>query len=415
MSDYFAAVKAELASAVDRRAHVPWYLRVRLPASHRGLVVVFATLMIATPAVAAVGAVSGWFSPGKPEAYQPSAPTSGLGEVLPKGDRMLPLRVADPDGGPPWGVRLVTTTRGDTCIQVGRVENGEIGSLGIDGAWANDHRFHEIKPNDDAADICGATDGAGYGFVDDATQGAPTSGYALANRPGRFIFAGLLGPDAKTVTYQTPSGRTKTERTSGGVGAYLIVFKETKANCNYYVRTLVGGSTRCEGDGTGVGYTLGPVLRSSVSSVTYKDGATCDAQRSQCEPVGWVPGKHQPIKPADITSPLKVSVSEIRPARTKGSLLPLVRVSFTAREPVTSSNSSYQVQVQYPSGGQEDTSTDRDIRRGDTVTLPMTVFPSPPGVYHGTISFTPNDGVANPYQSGQLLVGRFSFKLPPKK
>jgi len=460
MSDYFEAVKAELVNAVDRRVHIRWYQRVRRPAGHRGLVVVVAALVIASPAVAAVGAASGWFSPGKPEAYHPWASTSGLGKALADGDRTLPLRVADPDGGPPWALRLVRTTRGDTCIQLGRVEGGEIGSLGIDGTWGNDHRFHQINPNDDDADICGTTDGAGQGFVDYVGQGAPSSGYAFSSHQGpskRFIFTGLLGPDAKSVTYQTPSGQTKTEQTSGGVGAYLIVVKETKANCNYYIRTLLPtGVTSCEGASGGFGYGLGPVLHSAVTSITYKNGTTCDVQRSQCALVGWVTAKTTPVMAADVTSPLTVSISLGRrfcdkdpqtlksdaatkvacdgripagytsfpngPVRAKWPLLPLVRVSFTAREPVTSSNSFYALQIQSPLGGTGFIGTDWDIRRGETVTLTMTspVFrphtESPlNGVYHGTISYTPNAGKAVPEQNGSLLVGRFSFKLPLKK
>ena len=32
---------------------------------------------------------------------------------------LLPLRVPDPAGGPPWGLRLVTTSRGLTCVEAG--------------------------------------------------------------------------------------------------------------------------------------------------------------------------------------------------------------------------------------------------------------------------------------------------------
>lgn len=175
MNDYFDELEQALKDAVARRAHLRWFSRLRLPLRHRGLVIGLATLVVAAPAVAAVGAASGWFSPGKPDIYYPASVTSGLGKVLKKGDRLLPIRVPDPDGGPAWGMRLVTTSRGDTCVQVGRVEDGQIGALGIDGAWNDDHQFHEIKPNDGLADICGATDGAGNGFANQVAYGAPAS------------------------------------------------------------------------------------------------------------------------------------------------------------------------------------------------------------------------------------------------
>jgi hypothetical protein len=80
-----------------------------------------------------------------------------LGErILPTGTRLLSLRIADPAGGPPWGVRLIFTTadhradgtRGDAahwgCVQIGRVLDGELGVLGQDGAFHDDGRFHAL-------------------------------------------------------------------------------------------------------------------------------------------------------------------------------------------------------------------------------------------------------------------------------
>jgi hypothetical protein len=562
MNDYFDQLEQCLKEAVARRAHLRWYARVRLPVRHRGLVIVLAALVVAAPAVAAVGAASGWFSPGKPDVYYPASSTSGLGKVLPTRDRLLPIRVADPDGGPAWGVRLVRTSRGDTCIQVGRVEEGQIGALGIDGAWKDDHEFHEIKPNDGLADICGATDGAGNGFVNQAAHGAPASvDVPLYNSGGgspgrcrspyaslvpgpllqharklpptlkkllkrveeqraksplcpanamRMVFAGLLGPDAKSITYKTPTGQTKIEQTSGGVGAYLIVFKETKTNCADFTGTLDGGGQGCESDGTGDNADLaGPT---AVTSVTYRSGETCSVQPSpsfaaayekfvaqsrdqkhdsakqerarfakflaryhltertsvqaitpQCAPVGWVAAKQKRVTLADVASPLRVSVSEGRRfcskgpwsklsvqddtivcdhkvpkgytsyyesrGDTDGPLYALIRVSFTAREPVTTSNSFYEWNIQEPGNhGGEGNRTQANVRRGETVTFTMSeaIPGSGPhnanavrGVYHGTIGFMPNVGQVGPQnggddpgRDGSLIVGRFSFRLP---
>ena len=565
MSDYFSEVKTELVSAANRRAHVPWWARVRLPVRHRGLAIVVAALVVATPAIAAVGTVSGWFSAGKPDGYYPASPTSGLGTVLPNGDRLLPIRVADPDGGPPWGIRLVRTSRDDTCIQVGRVEDGQIGALGIDGAWGDDHEFHEIKPNDGMADICGATDGAGHGFANQAAHGAPASvDVPLYNSGGgspdrcrspyipprpallgsgrklsaalkkmltqvqkqradspvcpassmRMIFAGLLGPDAKSITYRTPSGQTETEQTSGGVGAYLIVFRETKSNCADFTETLIGGSTGCQSGGTG-GESADLFGPTAVTKITYKAGKTCGTQPSpsfasaykkfvaesrkhrsetaiqsrarfarflaahhlttrtwlqavmpHCAPVGWVAAQQNQVTAADITTPLKVSISEGRRFCSKGPwpalsvqdntvtcdhriphgytsywesslgpngpLFALIRVSFTAREPVTTSNSFYEWHIKEPgNNGGGSNRTQANVRRGETVTFTMSeAIPGAGpgrgeairGIYHGTITYTPNVGQAGPQnggdypgENGSLTVGTFSFKLPPKE
>jgi len=410
MSEYFDELELGLKDAVRRRAHLPWYRRVaQLSMAHRGLVALVAAFVIATPTVAAVGAVEGWFQ-GASDRYHPASATSGLGKVLPKGGRLLPIRVADPDGGPPWGVRLVKTARGETCIQVGRVVDGQIGALGIDGAWHDDHEFHEIKPNDQLADICGATDAAGNGFATAAYKGAPASvdvpldnssgtpgrcrnpyesvvPFALS-RPGklparlkkmlellkaerlksttcpagamRMVVAGLLGPDAKTITYRTPGGQAKTEQTSGGVGAYLLVFRETRRNCHAYTDTLFGtiDSVNCQSFEIGNGVNLtqpGP-----VTTVTYDGGRTCSdlppaalasafaafnkrmagrhrtessaqvraqvgaffashgltpregflALMPQCQPVGWVSPKLPKLTAADVASPIKLTLAE---------------------------------------------------------------------------------------------------------
>ena len=61
--------------------------------------------------------------------------------------RLLALRVPDPAGGPPWGMRLVHTTAGVVCVQLGHVEGGRLGQLGVDGAFNNDGRFHVLAPS----------------------------------------------------------------------------------------------------------------------------------------------------------------------------------------------------------------------------------------------------------------------------
>jgi hypothetical protein len=570
MSSYFDRVERAMCEVVERCAHRPWYARLRDVVRAHTLVAVVAALVVATPTVAAVGAVSGWFGPGKPDVLYPVSASSGLGRVIP-GTRMLPIQVADPDGGPPWGLRLVKTTRGDTCVQVGRIEYGELGSLGIDYSWDNDHKFHPISPNDGVADICGATDGAGHGFVSSTEHGWPASAYTpsdygsgaavsycqaanpvsemkarLNHLPEgsqtralfekilkreeaafarsnihecptgslRMIFVGLLGPDAKSIAYTTPSGATRTEDTVGGVGAYLIVFKLTAANCDDYSKTLIGGSNGCQ---ESYGGTDSPALRgpNAVTSVAYDSGKTCSDEPSpglaaayekfaaqsrtdrnettkrararfakflavhhlttrswlqavmpQCAPVGWVAAKENHVTAGEVASPLKVTISEGRRFCSKGPwpalsvqdntiacdrripqgyrsywetslgptgpLFALIRVSFTARKPVTTSNSFYEWNIQNPgNNGGGGNRTQADVRLGETVTFTMSE-PIPgtgpdtgdalDGVYHGTISFEPNVGQAGPETAGDdpghdgsVLVGTFSFRLPPKK
>jgi hypothetical protein len=73
--------------------------------------------------------------------------------------QLLGLRVADPAGGPPWGLRLAlsqpnirslaphTALSADVAIQIGRIRNGQMGFIGQDHAFHDDHLFHAAGPN----------------------------------------------------------------------------------------------------------------------------------------------------------------------------------------------------------------------------------------------------------------------------
>jgi hypothetical protein len=61
------------------------------------------------------------------------------------------LRVADPAGGLPWGVRIysprvhgASATQGLRCVQIGRVLGERLGVIGEDGAFADDGLFHVL-------------------------------------------------------------------------------------------------------------------------------------------------------------------------------------------------------------------------------------------------------------------------------
>jgi hypothetical protein len=50
-----------------------------------------------------------------------SLATTYVDAPIPSSVRLLALCVADPDGSPPWGLRMIKTTRGLMCVQVGRI------------------------------------------------------------------------------------------------------------------------------------------------------------------------------------------------------------------------------------------------------------------------------------------------------
>jgi hypothetical protein len=81
-----------------------------------------------------------------------------LGGPKPGSVVLTPLRVRDPAGGLPWGVRIYTPRRGApgasgavSCVQIGRVLDGRLGVIGEDGAFDNDGLFH-VLPVEPLAD-----------------------------------------------------------------------------------------------------------------------------------------------------------------------------------------------------------------------------------------------------------------------
>jgi hypothetical protein len=183
---------------------------------------------------------------------------------------------------------------------------------------------------------------------------------------------------------------------------------------------------------------------------------------AQCSPVGWVAAKQPHLTASDVASPLTVSISDGRrfcsrgpwsensvddttivcdhnipkgytsyyesKAETSGPLFALIRVSFAARQPVTSTNSYYEWNIQNPgNGGGAGNRTQANVRRGQNVTftmseaIPGTGATAPraiTGVYHGTISYMQNAGQNGidpgdfPGHDGSLIVGHFRFTLP---
>ena len=86
------------------------------------------TLLI-TPALAVLGTgaalAAGILLTGTPAGPKVApTPTAGYGAAKPATATLLPLHVADPAGGLPWGLRTVRTSRDDVCLQVGRLADG---------------------------------------------------------------------------------------------------------------------------------------------------------------------------------------------------------------------------------------------------------------------------------------------------
>ena len=283
MSDYFDRVEQGIREAVRRGAHLPWYARLRLRPS-RPVAAVLACLVVTGSALAATGA----FRTGAPVGAEvPAIPTANEGAVVPESIALLSLRVPDPAGGPPWGLRELKTTRGLMCVQVGRIVDGRIGVLGRNGAFNDDGAFHPLSPTFMEGPGCGTEDARGDAFVNEQIHGLPLSALladqlhthggcygsrrsATACPPGalRDVYFGLLGPDAASVTHVTPSGGTTVTPTAGPDGAYLIVLPHSTMRCPPRAPFCFGN---------GLGYTGSPQMEAFevVRAVNYRGAATC--------------------------------------------------------------------------------------------------------------------------------------------
>jgi hypothetical protein len=156
--------------------------------------------------------------------------------------QLLALSVPDPAGGLPWGMRLVYTTRGLLCVQVGRLLGGRLGVLGQDGQFHDDGLFHELPVGVLDPDTCGQpqytvlyhsegmpADGAMPGPAESCLYPgatAPPSAHTPQCPAGdeRAVEFGVLGPHATAISYRDGSS-LRTEDTVGSHGAYLIVLR----------------------------------------------------------------------------------------------------------------------------------------------------------------------------------------------
>lgn len=424
MPDFIDRLGAELTRAAtaeprpSRAGRVSWRPRGLRSMRPRTLLLVPALAVLGTGAALAAGVLLTG-TPAGPKV--PPVPTAGYGAAIPATAKLLPLHVADPAGGLPWGLRTVRTTRRDVCLQVGRVADGTIGALGEDGSFGNDHRFHPFSENYQAQLGCVTLDANGHGFTNAIIWGLPTSAMAgggclaefsrrrldpCPTQDTRDVYFGLLGPDAASITYLSGGGQTVTVPTVGSDGAYLIV-----------TRARPG-----EQQGGGSGFTA--LLKTGpIRAVTYHVGQTCRPTAiSACPLVGFVPPSAPHLTQATLASP--IHVREI-PARASTPPQRLFKITYTARVAVTSTGSFYYVSLFFPPNPNSSgchqiatgSPTSTDIRAGQRLVDNEPVLASCHGIIRGLVRYHPASAVhspapePDPVDPGDITVGRFSLRL----
>ncbi|HUA12613.1 MAG TPA: hypothetical protein VMA83_11485 [Solirubrobacteraceae bacterium] len=409
--------------------------RLRLPLIAAACVLAMASITLAAVGVLRTG------RPVRPE--EVLNPRVGEGIPVRGASRLLPLRVADPEGGLPWGMRIVHTTRGEICVQIGRVQNGQLGELGIDGAFHDDGRFHPIP-------VVALPRDAFRGRIFPVSPGCQLEGTALTaeekgrdrsadwpttyrgwpKRDLRNIYFGLLGPEAVSVAYHTDaSGRS--QQVVPGLGAYLIVKAATRVPPS-------GGYEASPGTPG----ELAPEL--PMTSITYRlDGKLCERVPSVApwetayhvgDPCPSIPRAPRPAPTRDLRKPLSVHL-HIRHDEVTGATL-----NFIAPYAVTSARSAYTWGIRTPpacephnlingkhvatgGGGGTGETLGRDVNKGARITwrIGQPFALTCAGHRTATIEVFYDTGGSLPPIAlrvqggarGTVLVGRATIKPPP--
>jgi hypothetical protein len=303
-----------LGQEVERLAHSADAKPARRRVSGTLAVGLAAAVVAAGAAVAATTGLLTGAPVANPKGVGFDDPKSGWGVPVAKTIRLAALSVPDPAGGPPWGIRSLSTTRGMGCVQIGRVQDGRLGVIGQDGAFNDDGKFHEMGAGVLTGAMCAPQDGAGHAFLAIVHRGFPAGGLerGCVVKPSssvsgvtpcpaadaRLAYFGLLGPAAKAITYRGADGAVATQEVAGPEGAYLVVLKPDAA--------------RAAGNGFSMSRTPG----SALLSVRYRDGSVCrivspirHGGARNCPAKGYVPPAGRRLTGADVASPVRATVS----------------------------------------------------------------------------------------------------------
>jgi len=393
-------------------------------------------LATAAAAVAATGLLSG--APVKPQEHLTA--TTGWGIPIPSSVRLLALSAPDPAGGPPWGLRLIHTSRGLGCLQFGRLNGGQLSVIGQDDAFHDDGLLHRLPTNVFEPAGCTSLDAHGHTYIAAGRVAVPASGYTPAcNGPEgdngaqparvdpcpaadeRALYFGTLGSQSKSITY-TLDGQTIRVPTIGPDGAYLIV---TRAQAN--------ADPNIVGPGSPNGSSILPQggLEQPIRSIEYQHGYLCqigatgasDTRGNPCSPPGYLP---PPLNTTEANVRAPISVRLLRNQRSPGSAQAEdeVQISFTARVGISRSGKYYHASLTNPcTHATAGVQPPNDIPAGARLTLRFGVPPfesgrhACPGNYHGSVRL-----VAEPYYldeppslrnpASSLPVGTFSIRIP---
>ena len=441
----FGSPAARPKRRIGRPRHVPLLAAIAL-----GALLLAAAALAATQIIGFGAPVTASHARGR---EHPSAsigvgiPVAGA-KSRPASAQLLAISVPDPGGGLPWGMRIVRTTRGLVCVQLGRLLDGRLGVLGQDGEFNDDGLFHELPVGVLDPDTCSQP----ADYVLYTSEGLPASGAlpgperpclypgAPQLRPSdpqpcpaadeRTIAFGVLGPHAVSVSYKTQD-EIHTVATTGSLGAYLIVLRQPPI----HPRPLDHGRLQALLPPGWSPLRSFPTLGSSssplgrfpvsyqpavVSTLVFRVGHRFCQTGVERQPVG-PPActksiARTPAYVSGIPRGLHARIT-LKPRKTPAGYE--LELTFIAPAAVFDARTAYGVEYTMPSdppcgrGGSGGQSIERDVARGQVLHTTVVVSQPPAchGVLHGRLVFGRQpDAFTGP--AGGETVGRFSFKLP---
>ncbi len=389
----------------------------------RGRTLAVAILVVGAGAGGASWAATSLLSSGSAVAFERGAPIAGRaqGAPIPGTVRLLADDIADPGGGPAWGLRYWKTDRKYGCVQVGRVYAGKLGQI------TGGKVFHELRlgVTRGALGGCFALDGGGHAFIaihTDARHGAqpqtcPTVFQSRLGGPrgrgvrcdvqDRTVDFGLLGPNATRFVYRA-GGRDHTSTPLGGVGAYLVVQKRLKPIVREY--GFHHRDPKLNLHGPAEPYIALTPASQVVKRITYKAGSclvhvtmspfgACNAA------AGFVPIP-QP-KVSDVRAPIRAFAAP----EGRG-----IRVRFRARQTVIDGRSGYDIEVRpVGSRGFMTQTYSRNVEAGSLVRTTVGLYNRRHGPYRIIVRYRTVRPRPGPYSSlayPGLLVGQARIDVP---
>jgi hypothetical protein len=406
-----------------RRRHIPLLAAIALGA-----------LLLAAAAYAATQIIGVGAPVHAPHERERSSASTGVGVPVSGATspatsaQLLAISVPDPGGGLPWGMRIVRTTRGLDCMQIGRLLDGRLGVLGQDGEFDDDRLFHELPVNVLDPDLCLEPSQRVVESVGLPAAGALQSPTTSCLAPGertlsrgprpcpagdnRTIAFGVLGSHAVSVSYPS-HGTLHTVATAGSHGAYLIVLRAPAKQRNV---AALGGSSAPIDD-----FPIGTGSSDVISRLLFRFGdGICQTgfnrQRGgppQCTNSFSRTPVFVPEIPRGLHTRVTVSTFEVLGGHD-------LAVAFRAPAAVYNASTAYDVEYTLPHTracgipGGYGQAIERDVARGQIVHVSELVIQPNGchGVVHGKVTLERQTFARGGFASGAETIGRFSFKLP---